>query len=790
MGESMYGPYFPSAILTVNRHDIETSEMEQVEGTFPSDLQGHLYLLAAAGFANSKPLAGTPLILPSIDGAPVINGDGMMYRFDFNKKVDRDNQQETPGKVWLTGKIAATPSQQADRAIFENSEYQQFEYFDLGVARLSEWLGVRNVVNTAWLVAKFPGENTRLLVTLDAGRPYEIDPISLDTITALGWQKNWVQQIVLKLPFGLIMSTAHPYFDPRAKDENGESKPCVITVNYGKSFKTLISPALKSAALGRTVAELVELLGNFLKLLKFVVGDLSHAIARVLRWEQKFPFLKALRKLERTFLSTLLLFKIDLVRLAPDGELTEFCRELKQVIIEDLHDSECLEDCQEHLQDLIQFINLALQFIENAENLQDITYVLRWDGSDNLERWKLMNPDGTPVTIQQTMHQIGVTEDYIVLMDTSLKIGLSQLVTLKDQKLDRLVRKLLDYPQLPDSTIYLVPRNELKDGEKLTKESSGTGNSKEIVVQKLQIPREGFHYHVDYANPNDTVTLHAIHACAWDVAEWLRKIDIPLTENPRPPLGMLIDGMDINQMGRYQIQGKTAKLLNSTLTYDLDYTWATGLYAYSPEKSDGQWYPPEQFEHIYLNSYGAWKDLLPEFIYDLYKDYKYREIPAVKVRATSNSGKPANLCRLNTQTMELQDGYTLPDGHFANSPHFIPRANGSGGSTDGYLFCTVDYTPDPNNSLKASLSEIWIFDAGNLQGGPVCKLRHPQMSFAFSTHSAWLDAIAPRNSTYCIPVKEDFQEIVDEIAPRYREIQARIQKLFDREIYPHFPKGE
>ena len=52
-------------------------------------------------------------------------------------------------------------------------KYTKYKFQNFGVARISTFLGVRNVVNTAWLPINFPGEDDRLLVTLDAGRAYK-----------------------------------------------------------------------------------------------------------------------------------------------------------------------------------------------------------------------------------------------------------------------------------------------------------------------------------------------------------------------------------------------------------------------------------------------------------------------------------------------------------------------------------------------------------------------------------------------------------------------------------------
>ncbi|GET40894.1 carotenoid oxygenase family protein [Microseira wollei] len=741
MLQTSCGPNFPAAILTVDRHAVNSEPMS-IEGQLPEDLQGHIFILAAAGFVNSQPLAGTDRVLPSADGTPLISGDGMIFRLDFHKR----GQTAEPGRVFMKTRIVGTPSYWADKAIFQKETYADLKFYCLGWARISQWVGIRNVVNTSWLSMKLPDEAShRLFVTFDAGRAYEIDPESLEVVTPLGWNKEWVHQIRLKLPFPLIMSSAHPYFDPRTNE--------VFTVNYTKSLKTIILSSFKYK-----ISTFKEFVKTILDVLHWTISQLK----RLIKWKGKFSWV--VKKLIRTAISAYRIFRLS-------------CR-------------------KPYLGNLVQLIRLGWQMLTEETKLQDVTYVVRWDGKGYLERWKLVNPDGTPVVIQQTLHHIGVTKDYIVLMETSLKMSLSQLIQFKNQKLDKLIREYLACPQSPDSNIYIIPRDRLVEGQR---PATGDATDTEVLVQKLTIPREGFHFHVNYDNPDDRITLHAIHACGWDVGEWLRPTDTPLTDNPCPPIGMLINGMDINQMGRYEICGKTGQLTaEPRLTYCLDYTWAIGLYAYSNVKSGDTWLPPGKFENIYLNSYGAWQDLMPEFIDKLYADYPYREIPVEKVRQMTATGIPSSLCRLDVQQMEIVDGYQFPAGYFANSPQFVPRANGTGGSTDGYLTCTVNYNPDynPDNDcldgcdrLKAGKSEIWIFDASNLQGGPLCKLSHPHLSFAFTTHTTWLTEIAPRQEgLYCISIKQDHEEIVNKLALGFPKLQNKIKAFFAREVYSRFPQ--
>jgi hypothetical protein len=94
--------------------------------------------------------------------------------------------------------------------------------------------------------------------------------------------------------------------------------------------------------------------------------------------------------------------------------------------------------------------------------------------------------------------------------------------------------------------------------------------------------------------------------------------------------------------------------------------------------------------------------------------------------------------------------------------------NSNGSSTDGYIICTV---------FGRNSNEIWIFQADQLGAGPICKLSHPQLDFGFTMHTTWLSAIAPRTASYDIPVRQDYESLLN---------QPAIQQLFTEAVYPHF----
>ena len=83
-----------------------------------------------------------------------------------------------------------------------------------------------------------------MLITWDAGRPYEIDTKSLDVVTPIGSNTEWKEQIPLDLPFEIVNTAAHPVFDPH--DQN------LYTINYGKSIKNWLTRK------GKSVNELIN----------------------------------------------------------------------------------------------------------------------------------------------------------------------------------------------------------------------------------------------------------------------------------------------------------------------------------------------------------------------------------------------------------------------------------------------------------------------------------------------------------------------------------------------------
>ncbi|MBO3457330.1 carotenoid oxygenase family protein [Aetokthonos hydrillicola Thurmond2011] len=425
------------------------------------------------------------------------------------------------------------------------------------------------------------------------------------------------------------------------------------------------------------------------------------------------------------------------------------------------------------------FLQLYVKLIEKLTNLKidNFVYLICWDGVGALERWKLVLPDGSPVPIDQSMHQIGVTRDYVVLMDTAFATGLEQVLNNplpENKKVEILLRDLLEGPTSPDSLIYIVRRADLKRGQF----PAFNQQEVEVLVQKVVVPLATAHFLVDYDNPQGNITLHAAHICGMKVAEWVRKYDVS-AYNPQNPVPSYLCGMennetDIGRMGRYLINGETGDIVESHVISDAECIWGVDLYAY-PQQDPQTKKPLDRLEDIYWCSFGLWKDLMTQFVTNLYKNYRNRQVPLEKVLNLADKGIPAYLFRLHassTEALAIRDRYQFPAGHMTLSPQFIPRPDAEK-PTDGYIICTVWYE---------NKNEFWLFDANNLSKGPLCQLSHPSLDFGLTLHTAWLPSIGKRQATYYINVREDYNKLVNQASQKHPDIQD----LFDREVYPHF----
>ena len=743
---------FPQTIVAVSREEfidslqLNVRDKDNRKTTLPSDLHGHLFIVSPAGSPDSSTVqGGDRVVWVTKDGwTPIFNGDGLVYRISFDHEA-----------AFLKTSFLKPPCYYADRATSNNKDYKALAFQNLGISRISlNKLGSRNQLNTAFLPFKLPDEESdRLLVTWDVGRPYEIDPETLETLTPVGKNDDWSNLLrnVPVYPFKQVMSSAHPVADP----QTGE----IFNVNIGKSIWTMLAlpRSLKERWASNTMA-LNSTINN-----SGLPKDLQKLFSRLYSFSLK-----------------LISFGVGVASV---------------------------------VERIFRFFGGGYDFV----------HLIAWDGKKVgiKGKWHLVLPNKRSIKIDQTIHQIGLTKKYLVLAETSFKFSMENLLPYQRDylatSLKVLLADFLDYPQFPETKLYIVKREDLKTAKVTTNKflrwisRSPSKNIPKVVAKKVKIAPEFSHFLVDYDDDGDRIVAHISHLSGTDVAEYIRIVDRSvfddrdlndhnyiyddpdLTARLHKLSGNLVGPMDASRIGRWVINGETGKIIEEQIVSDRDLTWSTAFYACLDPGST------TKHTDIFWNNWGCWAETFTERNVAAYKNYQ-GSIPWQEVLDIAYRGVPSSICHLkirpdgedNTKIeIDPKNYYKFPKNHLGTSAQFIPRPNAKD-QMDGYIAVVVLTSnlflsqSEPNsNSEWSQNSEIWIFEADKLDEGAKYKLSHPKLNIGFTTHTTWLArAKSPQKLKYS--VKEDHQDLVAQLIAKESELKDKIRKLFDEEIYPNF----
>lgn len=417
--------------------------------------------------------------------------------------------------------------------------------------------------------------------------------------------------------------------------------------------------------------------------------------------------------------------------------------------------------------------------------------LLRWKGDQTLETWVVMKKDGTYLEIAECMHQMGITQDYIILTDCSFKFSLDMMVLnpfANHPAFDRFFRWVFSKPMTPFTRTYIVKRADLKPG----------GGTVTAVELDKPIPLETIHYSLNYANPNGQCTLYGVHNAATCIAEWLRPYDInALTGKQIDPevVSLFATGaMDLSRFGKWVFDAENGKLLeDKTHIYcakgEVDgpvlgpNTWEITFYAYRGMISESE--TVDEIRHLYFISAGTDSRMLSKFIRDLYAKYPNRFLSVKEIERCTAKSLPYCLVHLNCQTMQPEaDFYQVAPEHYLRNVQFVPRPTPTPDmdpQMDGYLIATVQVGTMQANQTFTYESQVWIFDAAHLAQGPLCQLTHPEMAFCFTLHTTWLPKAEPCNIPKWVNVAEDYNTIIDQAIAR-----DLIKPYFEQYVYPNF----
>ncbi|WP_019633239.1 carotenoid oxygenase family protein [Actinomadura atramentaria] len=165
----------PRSIL--GTQDVADLDLTVVAGSWPDDVTGHF--VVSSSDQRSHPVHA-------------FFGEGILARLDLRPGAD--------GRFTWQARVVDTPSVRLRR--------RRPDVFSPGPVGTGSPFGYQNCANTAPLPW-----GDRLFATWDAGRPVEVDPVTLEFVAEVGHRDDWrpaIDQAVLPL----VATTAHPVVDP------------------------------------------------------------------------------------------------------------------------------------------------------------------------------------------------------------------------------------------------------------------------------------------------------------------------------------------------------------------------------------------------------------------------------------------------------------------------------------------------------------------------------------------------------------------------------------------------
>jgi len=467
---------------------------------------------------------------------------------------------------------------------------------DLGLTRLSPLLGVRTMLGTATVML-----GDRMIVTSDVGRPWEVDPITLELVTPLGKLDEWQGAVPAPWLFPLVLTSAHPAED-RATGE-------LFTANY--------------AAIGSG--------GAFFQL-------------------------------------------------------------------------------------------------------------VRWRGPGALEHFQPVDDHGEPVLIEQCVHQIAVTREYVILQDSAFLFEMRQMAMDALQGLipGVALRGLLGgrgmLAQRPTSVFHIIRRRDLAGG------GGPVDAPRPVPSVRVEIPGESVHFFAQYEDDDGALTLIVPHTPTLDVSECIRRGDRMLDGGRADEFAGLPApcALTPGTIAVHTVDPRSGAV-RSTRTVVGEQLWGLGLATRAPED------PRRPLEVVFFNTSGFFRELVPQRVVKAY---------AGRVdEALMPDGRSPHLLAFEVASGELTD-YMCPNGWALLSPVFVPR-RGDPTERAGYVVCVAHAAANVPREVDTSGEELWIFASEDIARGPICRLGHPALDFSFTVHATWVAALRASPRDYRVAIAED-----------------------------------
>ena len=402
-------------------------------------------------------------------------------------------------------------------------------------------------------------------------------------------------------------------------------------------------------------------------------------------------------------------------------------------------------------------------FLVNYQKMQPNgehpVFLLRWDGKGEFERWLVLGEDGEPIEIEQSIHELVFSKGYILLADTAFAAGTEMFTPWKSA------------PLPSDKTVvYIVDRRELDPARRT------------VTARRMEVDEACIHLMVEYDNPDDKITAYMLHTPATNTAELIRENDRDLDGNffPEHLIGYgTLPVLDLSSVGKHIFDMKQGKVIRSQYLAQMPYTWGPYLYTYT-----GRQISPYNGQDLFVMFKGFSKDILPKRIYDAYKDTESRRVSLEEMVGGEGLKHNNSICRITTSDLKIADAYVFPDRVLL---YTIVCLDSMEPNQPGYVIAGV--VTDDVSGDGSSGHEYWLFSAGNLADGPVCKLGHPSLNNSTLFHSVYIPNSKEwkwenKSPFYHVSLREDYP--MDEL----EKWGDKVVTAFKDVIWPYFDMDE
>ncbi|WP_345374169.1 hypothetical protein [Algivirga pacifica] len=347
----------------------------RIEGVYPQDIEGHL-------FFNTSITSRSEQLYPNTSQ---LNRERKIVRLDF-----------LPDKVHLTERSIQTACQKLFEKIQAPNHYGRYVF--------ASNLGVRNYLNGTLIPFRYrTGDRMRMLVTAEQGRPFEINPYTLETIDSVGSPSDWYTHVLDQLLLPFCNTCFYPAYADR---ENAFYFTHVKAETEEQQALEDILFLLDTC----TIEGLIESIEEEIQ--SYAYGYLDYY------------------------------------------SITDWYRILSKVLGKVSWKKSWKHLLKGKLKELIKF------FLYQGGG----AYLYRWNGEGALQKWLLMDEWGKPLQLQRQLYQVIDAEEHLLLIDSSVipyeKFILNNPFP-QSELIDDFLRKLNLQIHTSESVIYAVEKAAL-----------------------------------------------------------------------------------------------------------------------------------------------------------------------------------------------------------------------------------------------------------------------------------------------------------------------------------------